>query len=249
MARAEGAAAVLVMSTCNAATGATLDVRSRRALAELASHGVIIIDDQSLAHYDPGRPLPSIQRMSSHQNIISIGSFNKIYWGGLRIGWISANPRLVPSIVRVKARSDNGVSVPSQLVLETLLPRHQEIVSDRQVRVGITREAVSAQLVKDCPDWRVEDHSVGPSMWIRLPVSDSAKFVEYCYAHDLSIGYGGNFRADGRPSPHIKLALTLPVDVTTELVRQLAGLWRSFAAMPRVVPQGPGAVSENHPEP
>jgi DNA-binding transcriptional MocR family regulator len=42
--------------------------------------------------------------MAEHRNIITFGSFNKIYWGGLKMGWIRLHPSLVETFSAHRGR-------------------------------------------------------------------------------------------------------------------------------------------------
>ncbi|HYY20201.1 MAG TPA: hypothetical protein VE864_15290, partial [Streptosporangiaceae bacterium] len=46
----------------------------------------------ALAALDPGQP-----------NLVSVGSLSKLYWGGLRTGWIRASTGLIARIAAAKA--------------------------------------------------------------------------------------------------------------------------------------------------
>jgi hypothetical protein len=113
--------------------------------------------------------------MAEHRNIIMVGSFNKIYWGGLKMGWIRLHPSLVETLVRIKARTDVGSSVPSQIPLTKLLAQHGRIVAHRQSEMRRRTHPASAFLRDELPEWRNEAAGIGPSQWIRLPLRDTAE--------------------------------------------------------------------------
>jgi hypothetical protein len=49
---------VLVMSAGNAATGASMTEAETHTIAALASKGIVVVDDRSLADYHPGPETP-----------------------------------------------------------------------------------------------------------------------------------------------------------------------------------------------
>jgi DNA-binding transcriptional MocR family regulator len=142
-------------------------------------------------------------------------------------------------VVRAKARTDAGPSVPAQLILTRLLERHEAIVDRRRAFVNAARTTATRVLRSDLPLWQVEGSPCGPTMWIRLPLRDTASFVEYAFAQGLEIGYGGDWRADGGRSAHIRLSLTSGPAEITGLLNRLAEIWRDFCSArpgPKLVP-------------
>ena len=221
----------VVMAACNVATSHSTGDDHRTTLARLARAGVVVVDDRTLADYHPA-PAPTaisaVAAVAEHRNVITVGSFNKIYWGGLRVGWIRVDPGLVEAIVRTKSGTDAGCSVPSQLLLAKLLPHHAAIVERRRSQVARRRLAVAEFIRRELPDWRVEGAGIGPSEWIRLPVRDSAEFVGFAHEHGTAVGYGGMYRGDGRPSAHLRLTLTSDDHVVMSSLRDLRDAWSEF---------------------
>jgi DNA-binding transcriptional MocR family regulator len=219
---------VVVMSTCNVATGHSVDAGARPALVALADAGITVVDDHTLADYHPAPRPRAVAALSDHRNIITVGSFNKIYWGGLRIGWLRTHPSLVESLIRTKSKTDAGSSVPSQIILTKLIPHHDAIVENRRSQVARRAEHVRRIIHNELSDWRVEGAGYGPSMWVRLPVHDSAKFVAFAYRNGTAVGYGGMYRSDGRAAPHIRLTLTSSDEDVANGLADLKIAWSAF---------------------
>ncbi len=221
------AAMVVALTVCNSATGHSYSPQAMTALAHLAEHGVAVVEDRSLADFVSAAPQP-LAHVSTAPNVVTIGSFNKPYWGGLRLGWMSVHESLVSSLVRVKSRMDSGASVPAQLILDRLLAEHTSIIEGRRDSLTATRDLVTRLIAQASLHWKIEGAPVGPTMWVRLPVADSSGFVDYTFSHGVSVAYGGDFRADGRSSPHIRLSLTNGLAVTRVGVEALLSLWGAY---------------------
>jgi DNA-binding transcriptional MocR family regulator len=220
----------VVMGTCNVATGHSLADAHRSMLVHLAQGGVVVIDDRTLADYHPPpAPIP-VAAITEHRNIITVGSFNKIYWGGLKMGWIRLHPSLVETLVRIKSRTDAGSSVPSQILLTKLLAHHGHIVAHRQSEMKRRTHNASAFLRDELPEWRNESAGIGPSQWIRLPLRDTAEFVGFADKHGTTVGYGGIYRSDGRPSAHLRMTLTSSDAEIMAALRNLRDAWSAFPA-------------------
>jgi DNA-binding transcriptional MocR family regulator len=230
MARTTRAAMVVVMATCNVATGHSLAAPDRSMLVRLAQGGTVVVDDRTLADYHPDPAPTPVAAPAEHRNIITVGSFNKIYWGGLKTGWIRLHPSLVETLVRIKARTDAGTSVPSQILLTKLLAHHGQIVAHRRSQMDRRAHTASAFLHDELPEWHNESAGIGPSQWIRLPLRDTAEFVGFASAHGTTVGYGGMYRGDGRSSAHLRLTLTSSDEEIMAALRNLRDVWSDFRA-------------------
>src|SRR5690606_34798536 len=105
---------VLLQSTVHNPTGSTVPEDARREIGRLADlHGVTLLDDTSNSDL-----LFSEQRLppfaAGPSRVITVGTSSKLFWGGLRVGWIRAEPDLQTLIASVKSVEDLGTSLPSQ---------------------------------------------------------------------------------------------------------------------------------------
>lgn len=219
---------IVVMAGCNVATGHSADNALRESLVDLAHRGVMIVDDHTLGDYNPNLSAGPVAAAGDHRNMVTVGSFNKIYWGGLRIGWLRSHPSLVQSLIRAKSKTDAGSSVPSQVILTKLLRHHEQIVEVRRSQVDRRAAHGRAFLEQALPTWQLEGARVGPSLWVRLPIRDSAEFVTFAYNHGTAIGYGGMYRSDGRASPHVRLTLTSGDAEVAQGLENLRVAWSAF---------------------
>ena len=85
--------------------GTTMTLVRRLALLEFArrSDSWIIEDDYDSEFRYIGRPLPSLQGLDHTGRVIYVGSFSKVLFPSLRLGYIVAPPSLVDSIRKMKA--------------------------------------------------------------------------------------------------------------------------------------------------
>ena len=100
-------------------TGATLPRAARAELIRLASaRGVTIVENDvySALRYE-GEPIPSIKELASGGEVIQLGSFSKIAFPGLRVGWIVASRQVVESCAASKQWMDLHSDHLSQAVL------------------------------------------------------------------------------------------------------------------------------------
>lgn len=84
--------------------GTTMTLSRRLALLEFArAAGTWIIEDDYDSEFRyVGRPMPSLQGLDDGGTVIYVGSFSKVLFGSLRLGYIVAPPPLVEIVGKVK---------------------------------------------------------------------------------------------------------------------------------------------------
>ncbi len=123
-----------LMPTFQNPTGAVLPAAGRRALARLSRELQIpIVEDNTLADLSLGAsPPPPIASFDREAPILTIGSLSKLFWGGLRIGWIRGSEEILARITRLKIMADLGGSLIGQLVAVRLLAEAERVKAIRR---------------------------------------------------------------------------------------------------------------------
>jgi GntR family transcriptional regulator / MocR family aminotransferase len=133
-------------------TGVAMSLGRRlQVIAWARQRGAVIIEDDYCSEYRySGPPLPSLQGLASEVAVIYIGTFSKIMFPGLRMGYIIAPPQLVPAITRAKWLSDRHSAVLDQAALADFLSEgHLERHIRRMRRLyGLRREALVESLAR-----------------------------------------------------------------------------------------------------
>lgn len=99
-------------------TGVSLSLSRRLQLLGYAKrHGSWIIEDDydSELHYD-GRPLPAMQGLDKHQQVIYLGTFSKVLFPSLRLAYAVLPPALVAPMVTLRTVNDGHSSQLMQAV-------------------------------------------------------------------------------------------------------------------------------------
>jgi len=168
-------------------SGASMSEFRRRELAALASDlGILIVEDNTLSELalDGSPPLPMASRIT--EPVITIGSMSKLFWGGLRIGWIRTSEELMSRLARLKLVFDHGSSIPSQLLAMSLLGRVDEVRRDRrrqsQERLTLLTELLGEQI----PDWKWHPPAGGLSLWVQMSLGNSLEFSQF--ARQFGVG-------------------------------------------------------------
>jgi DNA-binding transcriptional MocR family regulator len=100
-------------------TGVTMDLEHRRELIRIASaHGVPILeDDYEKELRFAGEPLPSLKALDASGLVLHMGTFSKVLFPGLRLGWIAAPPAMVEKLNLAKRAADLHTSSLTQAVV------------------------------------------------------------------------------------------------------------------------------------
>jgi GntR family transcriptional regulator/MocR family aminotransferase len=195
--------------------GMTLSASRRVLLLDWATrHGSWIIEDDYDNEYRFGiRPIASLQGLDKDDRVIYVGTFSKVLFPSLRIGYLIIPKDLIPAFTRVRELSDIFPSPLHQGVLTDFIreghlerhirrmrmlymERHDILVTEIQKRLGISFEILTANagtyLVMLLPDG-LRDTIVAEKA-AQADISSVA--LSICYQEEpnrqgLILGYGG----------------------------------------------------------
>jgi DNA-binding transcriptional MocR family regulator len=161
-------------------TGATLSLERRKRLLELTRRfGVVLIESDlySELRYE-GSALPSLKQLDTSGNTILLGSYSKVSFPGLRVGWIIAPRPVIARLAEAKQLSDLHSDQLSQAVLLRFaqsgeLARHLE----RTRAAGAERlETALRACARYLPPGATFTRPAGGmNLWIELPAPLTAE--------------------------------------------------------------------------
>jgi GntR family transcriptional regulator / MocR family aminotransferase len=99
--------------------GITMSLERRLEVLQWASRvGAFVIEDDYDSEYRfDGPPIPAMQSLDRHSNVIFVGSFNKLLYPSLRIGYLVLPPSLVGLFLAFRHRTDFHNLSADQVVL------------------------------------------------------------------------------------------------------------------------------------
>ncbi|GIE31065.1 GntR family transcriptional regulator [Actinoplanes italicus] len=219
------------IGVCHNPTGRTLPETSRREIAEAArAAGVPLVVDDVLAELDFGGPQPLLP------GTISVGSLSKVVWGGLRVGWIRADPILIGRLARLKAVHDLGSAVIDQLAATYLLADLDALAAARVLQLRERHDHLCAELREHLPDWTFDPADGGQTLWVRLPRGDAGSFAQAALRHGVAVLPGNQLDASGGSTDRVRLPFVAPPAELTAAVSALADAWHGYAGGPAVTP-------------
>jgi DNA-binding transcriptional MocR family regulator len=220
-------------------TGAVLDGAGRERLVGLARRtGTTLLVDETLAELSLAGPaeLPvAAHGAADSPLVLTVGSASKIFWGGLRVGWIRTSAAMVRRLAALRASVDLGGPVLEQLVVARLLPDVDALALARRAELTASRDHLLALLAGAFPQWRPSRPRGGLSLWVDLGVPVSSRLVGAARRHDVLLAAGPRFGLDGAFERYLRLPYTLRRDRVEPALERLTAAWQS---LDRAVPGG-----------
>lgn len=191
-------------------------------------HSVRLVVDHTLRSLDlrdePGGE-PPVAAFAT--DALVVGSFAKVIWGGLRVGWLRTRQTEIAYLTGL----DRGTaSLIDQLLLTHLLDHHDRYVVQRRRHLAATRDAFVAALPTD----RLELTNTpqgGIAVWLELRAGSATALAQRAAIDGLLLSPGPLFHVDRRGDRHLRLPLTLDADAVPDTIAQLDDLARRRPAL------------------
>ena len=99
--------------------GMTMPLARRLALIDWAQRtgGWIVEDDYDSEYRYTGRPIAALSSLDQAGRVIYLGSFSKVMFSGLRLGWICVPRSIIPAVLAVQAGYGTLAATPAQPAL------------------------------------------------------------------------------------------------------------------------------------
>jgi DNA-binding transcriptional MocR family regulator len=224
-----------LMPTYQNPTGALMPDRQRRAVALLSrERGLPIVEDNTLADLSlSGKAPAALAAYEPTAPILTVGSLSKLFWGGLRVGWIRASEAFLSRIARRRIMADLGGSILSQLAAVRLLRKADEMRDVRRAQIRERYDRLTKLLAKHLPDWTWTAPAGGLSLWVRLPRGNADEFAQVALRHGVAFVPGSLASPDRGFAEYLRLPFVLDREPMEEGVRRLARAWSAYAAVSR----------------
>jgi DNA-binding transcriptional MocR family regulator len=164
--------------------------------------------------------------------VLTVGSLSKLFWGGLRIGWIRASEELVARITRLKIMADLGGSVVGQLGAVRLLAEAERVRQARRREMRERLDRLTKLLARHLPSWRWEAPAGGLSLWVELPHGDAGAFAQVAMRHGVAVVPGSLASPTGGCAERLRIPFVLEAAPMKEGVERLARAWAAYAGAP-----------------
>ncbi|MFI6042412.1 PLP-dependent aminotransferase family protein [Nocardia sp. NPDC051321] len=209
-ARQTAATLAYLVPDFNNPTGLVLDADGRAELAAIAreTRMTVVIDESMSDLHLSGEPQPPVAAFAKGNEIVTIGSASKSFWGGLRVGWIRTNQPLITKLLGIRSTVDLGTPVMDQLATVHLLANADAILDRRRDQLRAQRAALVEAVADELPEWRLSYGAGGMSVWAQLPAPVSTALAATAPNHGVLLAAGPRFGVQGAFERFIRLPFT-----------------------------------------
>jgi DNA-binding transcriptional MocR family regulator len=205
--------------------------REQYAAALRRTHTIPVVDEAHQALPLDGQSMP--RPFAAYANdAVTIGSASKGYWGGLRIGWIRAPHAQMDRLTHTRVSMDLGAPVLEQLVLVRLLADSAQVLTANRARLRAQRDALTAAVRGQLPDWRFWTPTGGLALWCQLPDALATAVTTEAERHGVVVAPGPVFSAEGGLDRYLRIPWTRPAAELTAAVKVLAEAWATVHSRP-----------------
>ena len=213
-------------------TGAVMPETARYETARLATEfGIPVIEDCTLADMElDGRAPKPIAAFAANGGVVSIGSLSKLFWSGLRIGWIRASVPAIAQLARVKTADDLGSPLMTQTIASQLLTVVREARAIRREQIRVRRDLLMELLQKHFPEWTFSSPTGGICLWVDLAGRDSRRFSQVAARRGVAITPGSMFACDDSFSDFLRIPFLLEEDRLRAGIIRLREAWDEYCS-------------------
>ncbi|GII51716.1 GntR family transcriptional regulator [Planotetraspora thailandica] len=193
-------------------------------VAAARRNDTMLLADETWAELaiDEVAPWSPLASFDTDGRVVSIGSASKLWWGGLRIGWVRGTAALVRRLAVLRAAVDISSAVFEQLVVAELFGGIEDSRAERRRALGESRAALVAALGAHLPAWSFTVTPGGGSLWVRLDAPVATSVVEAAASRGVRLAPGSWFGAEGALERYLRLPFTQPPQVLEEAISRIA---------------------------
>jgi DNA-binding transcriptional MocR family regulator len=213
-------------------TGALMPEERRREVAELADRSrVVVIEDLAMSELalDDVVVPPPLAAFATGGNVHTLGSTAKLFWAGLRVGWVRSSEAWTVRMLATKTVADLGTPLLSQLLAVRLLEHRDQILAERRAELVPRRDQLCALLAEHLPEWRWTQPPGGLSVWVQLPRGNAVEFAELALRHGVAVVPGPALSVDEGNRRGLRLVFARPEATIAEAVQRLAVAWANYS--------------------
>ena len=213
-------------------TGAVMPAERRREVASVADRsGVAVIEDMAMADIDlDGRSLPApIASHAQGDTVHVVGSVSKLFWAGMRVGWVRSPDSWHARLLSTKTVADMGTSPVTQFLAARLLEHRAAVLDERRPSLCRQRDLLLELLAEQLPDWSHPRPDGGLSVFSQLPSGNAEEFAEMALRHGVAVIPGPALSVDSGNRRFVRLSYGVEPAAIRLGVTRLAAAWQAYS--------------------
>jgi DNA-binding transcriptional MocR family regulator len=224
-----------VVPTFHNPTGGLMPEHPRREIARLSEElQVPVVEDNTLAELSlDGNAPPPIAALAKNAPILTIGSLDKLFWTGLRVGYIRGPEAWIVRLGRFKALSDLGGPLVSQAMGGFLLDHVEAAIQARRREVSDKLALLTSLIRKHLPAWTWKKPAGGLLLWARMPAGDAEELAQVAARHGVALVAGSANSPDHRFADHVRIPIVADPATMKEGLARLGRAVAEYQPRPR----------------
>ncbi|HEY0188122.1 MAG TPA: PLP-dependent aminotransferase family protein [Cellulomonas sp.] len=201
------AAALYCQTSIHNPTGRSTPGPRRRALAQVIdAAGLLTVEDACSADLTlHGPPVaPTLAGLVDPDLLLTIGTASKLFWGGLRIGWLRAAPDRIAGLAELRKPIDLATPVVDQLLVVRLVQQSGTAREQRRAMLTGCLAATEQVLREAAPGWTWRPVDGGSGLWVDTH-RDTVALAEVAKRSGFRLAPGPDFSVHGGQGTHLRL--------------------------------------------
>ncbi|MEZ5966648.1 MAG: PLP-dependent aminotransferase family protein [Planctomycetota bacterium] len=231
--RSPRARLLYVMPTFQNPTGRTLDAEQRQQLlAAVAPTRLPILEDDCASELRfAGEAQPSLRSLDPRGLTVTVRSFSKELFPGVRIGWLLASAGVLPAMTALKRYCDLETTPLLQAALVDFIERgrlecHLDALRQALRQRHAAARAALARSFADAARWTEPEG--GFALWLDLLGVDGDALAAVCATRGVLVTSGATFDPEHRASSAVRLSLSrvepTQIDAGIDVIARCAGI-------------------------
>jgi DNA-binding transcriptional MocR family regulator len=215
----------------NNPTGVVLSYERRVRIAELAALSkTIVLEDHAMADVvlTRGNPIPPIAALNDTARIHTIGSASKLFWAGLRVGWVRSPDDFAARMLATKTVADLGNPLIEQLLTHRLLSQIDLIQEERRQELLPRLKQLTELIDTLLPGFTWTTPSGGLSLWVTMPSGNAVEFAETARECGVIVVPGPALSVDGGNRRSLRIVFSATEAALNEGVCRLSDAWKQY---------------------
>jgi DNA-binding transcriptional MocR family regulator len=225
-----GARLAHVVPTGQNPTGRVMPLKRRREIGATAARlGVTLLEDTVFEDTTRGEErLPSIASLGTGADVVTVGSVSKLFWGGLRVGWLRAPTPVIDRLVRLKMMLDHGSAITAQGAALLLLDEADAQQTWMRQRFDEAVSVIQTALDGPLDGWSWDPPMAGLSAWVRMPIPEATRFSRFARGMGVAVVPGSACSPRGAFEDYLRISIGPSPDVLAQGMERLAEAWAAF---------------------